>query len=70
MLIKFVTGLDIGQNTIENLAQGIDPSSAVILAKLQEELNKKADIIHDHEIGDVNNIEFYLTHQTLDGGLL
>jgi hypothetical protein len=70
MSIRVLSNLDLSQNTILNVSQGTDPNNVVIIAKLQEELNKKADIIHTHEIGDVNNIEFYLTHQTLDGGLL
>jgi hypothetical protein len=70
MPIRFGNSLDLNHNSIFNVAQDIQPDSVVTLEKLEQELNKKADIIHDHEIGDVNNIEFYLTHQTLDGGLL
>lgn len=70
MSIKFGNSIDLSDNAILNVAQDTHPNSVVTLEKLEEELNKKANISHEHQVEDVTNLELYLIHQTLDGGIL
>lgn len=70
MPITFVADLDLDGNSIDNVQQLESPNSVATVGQLKADLSAKANIVHVHDLADIQNIESLLQNITLDGGVL